>query len=92
MSVARATLKTKPFVVYATINHVTRTKRGDPVTELCCPCGQAHRLWGEFWWVEGKHRWVFFDDLRTSETYGEQVEHCPACARRLERKDLLISR
>jgi hypothetical protein len=46
------------------------------MAELYCPCGQTHRLWGEFWWVEGKHQWVFFDDLQTSETYGEQVEHC----------------
>ena len=45
-------------------------------------------MWGEFWWLEGKHQWVFFDDLETSETYAEQVERCPACGRRLERKDL----
>jgi hypothetical protein len=45
-------------------------------------------LWGEFWWLEGKHQWVFFDDLETSETYAEQVERCPACGRRLERKIL----
>jgi hypothetical protein len=31
---------------------------------------------------------VFFDDLKPSETYAEQVEHCPACGRRLERKNL----
>jgi hypothetical protein len=43
---------------------------------------------GEFWWMESKHRWVFFDDLETSETYAEQVEYCPACGRRLERKNL----
>jgi hypothetical protein len=29
---------------------------------------------------------VFFDDDRSSETYAEQVEHCPACGRRLEQK------
>ena len=55
---------------------------------LYCPCGQAHKLWGEFWWTDGHHQWVFFDDDKTSETYGEQVENCPACGRRLERKDL----
>jgi hypothetical protein len=31
---------------------------------------------------------VFFDDLQNSETYAEQVEHCPACGRPLERRDL----
>jgi hypothetical protein len=23
------------------------------VATLYCPCGQAHELWGEFWWTEG---------------------------------------
>jgi hypothetical protein len=45
------------------------------VPELCCPCDQTHKLWGEFWWVEGKYQWVFFDDLKTSETFAEQVDH-----------------
>jgi hypothetical protein len=61
------------------------------MAELYCPCPERHKLWGEFWWVGGKHRkhqWVFFDDLQTSETYAEQVERCPACGRRLERKNL----
>jgi hypothetical protein len=58
------------------------------VPELCCPCDQTHKLWGEFWWVEGKYQWVFFDDLKTSETFAEQVDHCPACGRRLDRKNL----
>ena len=30
-----------------------------------------------------------FDYEETSETYAEQVEKCPACTRRLERKILL---
>src|SRR5215203_1720626 len=54
-----------------------------------CPCVQAHELWREFWWTEGRHRWIFFDYEQTSETYAEQVENCPACGRRLERKELL---
>jgi hypothetical protein len=58
------------------------------VPDLYCPCGQPHKLWGEFWWVEGKYQWVFFDHLKTSETYSEQVDNCPACGRRLERKNL----
>jgi len=59
------------------------------VATLYCPCGQAHELWGEFWWTEGRYQWVFFDYEKTSETYAEQVENCPACGRRLERKNLL---
>ena len=55
---------------------------------LYCPCPERHKRWGEFWWVGGKYQWVFFDDLRPSETYAEQVERCPACGRRLERKNL----
>jgi hypothetical protein len=58
------------------------------MAKLHCLCEQGHQLWAEFWWAEGKHQWVFFDDLQTSETYAEQVEHRPACGRRLERKNL----
>ena len=53
-----------------------------------CPCGQGHDLWGEFWWVGGRYLWVFFDDLETSDTYREQLTHCPECGRELERKNL----
>jgi hypothetical protein len=31
---------------------------------------------------------VFFDDDEGSETYAEEVERCPACGRRLERKEM----
>ena len=55
---------------------------------LYCPCEERHRLWGELWWIGGTHRWAFFDDVQASETYAEQVECCPVCGRRLERKDL----
>ena len=55
---------------------------------LYCPCPERHRLWGELWWGEEHNRWFFFDDLKKSETYTEQVEYCPACGRPLERKDL----
>ena len=61
----------------------------EPVARLYCPCGQAHELWGEFWWTEGRYQWIFFDYEQKSETYTEQVENCPACGRRLERKNLL---
>ena len=59
------------------------------MARLYCPCGQAHELWGVFWWTEGRYQWVFFDYEQRSETYAEQVENCPACGRRLERKNLL---
>jgi hypothetical protein len=55
---------------------------------LRCTCEQGTNLWGEFWWIEGEHRWVFFDDEKTSETYAEQLTHCPECGRSLERKGL----
>jgi hypothetical protein len=58
------------------------------MVELYCQCSERHKFWGELWWEEGEHRWVFFDDLITSETYAEQVEHCPVCGRLLERKNL----
>jgi hypothetical protein len=53
---------------------------------LRCPCQQGPEAWGELWWAGGEHRWVFFDDDRSSETYAEQVERCSACGRRLEQK------
>ena len=55
---------------------------------LLCPCTHESRLWAEFWWVGRGHQWVFFDDDETSETYAEQVTHCPGCGRLLERKNL----
>jgi hypothetical protein len=51
---------------------------------LRCTCEQGTNLWGEFWWIEGEHRWVFFD----GETYAEQLTHCGGCGRSLERKGL----
>ena len=62
------------------------------MAKLYCPCGQAEELWGEFWWVGGRYRWLFFDYDETSGAFGEQVEKCPACGRLLERKDLSASR
>jgi len=47
-------------------------------------------MWGEFWWVEGRYLWVFFDDLETSDTYREQLTRCPECGWELERKNLGI--
>jgi hypothetical protein len=44
---------------------------------LLCPCERKHKIWGELWWVGGKHDWVFYDDLETSKTYGENITHCP---------------
>jgi hypothetical protein len=47
-----------------------------------------HKLWGELKWVEGEHRWVYFDDLANSSTYAEHVEYCPSCGEPLEREEL----
>ena len=58
------------------------------MAKLRCSCQQGPVLWGEFWWVGGEHRWVFFDDEKTSETYAEHITHCPGCGRQLERKNL----
>jgi hypothetical protein len=55
---------------------------------LYCSCEQQHQVWGEFWWVEGTHDWMFFDDQKWSETYTERLTHCPACGQRLERRNL----
>ena len=79
------------FVIRVTIrsSYPLRTHEEEPVATLYCPCGQAHEPWAEFWWTEGRYQWIFFDYEQTSETYAEQVENCPACGRRLERKNLL---
>jgi hypothetical protein len=55
---------------------------------LHCPCQQGIAIWGEFWWVGGQYRWVFFDDEKTSETYAEQITRCPGCGKTLERKEM----
>src|SRR4051812_6465869 len=41
----------------------------DTVAALYCSC--EHQIWGEFWWVGGKYKWMFFDDQERSETYTE---------------------
>jgi hypothetical protein len=56
------------------------------VAKLHLPCGQATAVWGEFWWVGGRFRWLFFDYDERSETFGEQVDRCPSCGSLLERK------
>jgi hypothetical protein len=58
------------------------------VAALYCSCEQKRQIWGEFWWVEGKYDWMFFDDWERSETYTECITHCPACGQRLEHKNL----
>jgi hypothetical protein len=60
----------------------------DTVAALYCPCAQQHQIWGEFWWVAGKYRWMFFDDQERSETYTERIIYCPDCAKHLERREL----
>src|SRR5215212_8729179 len=53
-----------------------------------CVHARGGDLWGEFWWVGREYKWVFFDDDNTSETFAEQVTHCPGCGRPLDRKTL----
>ena len=66
-----------------------RNREGDePVVALRCPCEQEHEIWGEFWWAEGKHTWVFLDGQGRSKTYAQRLLRRPACGRRLERKNL----
>ena len=48
---------------------------------LYCECG--HTIWSELWWKEPGHVLLFFDDLETSETYGERTTHCPGCGLQL---------
>jgi hypothetical protein len=55
---------------------------------LRCPCPQGSKIWGELWWTGGKDRWVFFDDEKTSQTYTQNLTHCPGCERPLVREDL----
>jgi hypothetical protein len=55
---------------------------------LRCACEQGTDIWGEVWWVGDRHRWLFFDDGKMSETYGEQITHCPGCAKRLQHEEL----
>jgi hypothetical protein len=59
-----------------------------PVAALYCSCEQHQPIWGEFWWVGGKYKWIFFDDQEWSKTYTEELTHCPACGLRLERRNL----
>lgn len=46
-------------------------------------CGCGHTIWSELWWEEPRDVLLFFDDLETSETYGERVTHCPGCGRQI---------
>lgn len=55
---------------------------------LLCPCEKGAEIWGEVWWGEGSHRWVFFDDDRGSETYAEHLTHCTGCGGPLDRNAL----
>ena len=55
---------------------------------LNCSCEQQHPIWGEFWWVQGKYQWIFFDDQVWSETYTERLIQCPSCGMRLQRMHL----
>lgn len=52
---------------------------------LRCSCAQGMPIWGEFWWVGGgEHRWMFFDNDKSSETYAQQITRCCECGTTLE--------
>ncbi len=56
---------------------------------LRCSCAQGMPIWGEVWWVGGReHRWVFFDDDKTSQTYTERITRCRGCGTTLEHERL----
>ena len=54
---------------------------------LACSCARGEDIRAEFWWIDQGYRWVYFDD-EASETYAEQITHCPGCGRPLARKDM----
>jgi hypothetical protein len=56
-----------------------------------CVRAREGRSLGEFWWVGREYKWVFVDDDNTSETFTEQVTHCPGCGRPLDRKTLKVT-
>ncbi len=55
---------------------------------LRCPCQQGSKIWGELWWSGGDHQWMFFGDEKTSQTYTQNLTHCPGCERMLVRENL----
>jgi hypothetical protein len=61
---------------------------GGFVAVYYCKCKK--RVWAEFWWKpdKDKHEWLFFDDDRGSETYGESVTTCSGCGEQLHRGTL----
>jgi hypothetical protein len=67
---------------------VQTRRRLELMAALHCPCQQGIDIWGEVWWVGGQHRWVFFDDEKTSETYAQQITRCPGCGKTLERNEM----
>jgi hypothetical protein len=60
------------------------------VAVFYCTCEQKSKIWAELWWKpeEDKQIWVFFDDDKGSETYGQSVTNCLGCGEPLHRKAL----
>jgi hypothetical protein len=52
-------------------------------------CGCAHKIRYEVRYEEDFVHLAFFDDVETSETYGEQITQCPGCGYRSLAKRLL---
>ena len=56
---------------------------------LRCSCEQGMPIWGEFWWAGGgEHRWMIFDNDKSSETYAQQIARCRGCGTTLEHERL----
>ncbi len=60
---------------------------GGFVAVFYCRCKNKNRFWAEYWWKpdKDKHEWVFLDDHKGSERYGESVTTCSGCGERLHR-------
>jgi hypothetical protein len=67
-----------PYKQYLRTGHLPHAGGGVFVQTSAAKSSSA--IWGEVWWVGEKHMWVFFDDRETSETYIEQLTHCPRAA------------
>ena len=42
-------------------------------------CSCSHKIWCEVRYEADLVILIFFDDEETSETYAEQITHCPGC-------------
>ena len=69
---------------------ISSSEAWESVAVFYCNCKKRNRIWAEVWWQpdKDKHLWVFFDDDKDGETYGESINNCPGCGEELHRKML----